>query len=295
VSVNVVEQLGSRSVSRTQGKLKATRTFHVWDSATPLTTPNEISQLFGAYGLPYFGEPFPGTTSLGATDWSIARVDGQNDLWSVTWEYQEVTGGGTIVQPPPPAPDEPTDAAVHGYIEVNASLSASHVDTWRAFDRATIIAQCATGGRHARGIPDQLNIGGTHIDAGGHPVSMILRQFEVNITLVRDGRFKPRNLLAFVWKRNETDFLDCEPGSVLYCGAAVNRIGERKFQYAHKFVYDQFFHMRQVPMRDMNGEALLGPRPGSPGMSSAEDVRFVQPFPDLTELRNIDTLFLKVT
>lgn len=169
------------------------------------------------------------------------------------------------------------------------------MDIWRALDRATIIAQCSAGGIHALGIPAQQNIGGTPVDAGGHPVSYILRQFEVNITLVRDGRFRPRNLLSFVWKRNSTAFLDCEPGSVIYCGANVNRIGERKFQYSHKFVYDQWFHMRQAAMRDMNGEALLGPRPGSPGMSAAEDVRFVQPFPDLTELRNIDPLFLLVT
>jgi len=294
VSVYVVEQLGSRSVSRTQGKLKATRTFHVWDDATPLTTPNSISQLFGSNGLPYFGEPFPGTTSLGATDWSIARVEGQSDLWSVTWEYQEVSGGGTI-SPPPPAPDEVTDAAVNGYIEVNASLSASHIDVFRSIDRATIIAQCSTNGRHALGIPDQFDIGGTRVDSGGHPVSFILRQFEVNITLVREGRFQPRNLLSFVWKRNRTAFLDCEPGSVIYCGCSVNRIGERKFQYNHKFVYDQFFHMRQVPSRDMNGEVFLAPLPNVPGSSCAETVRFVQPFPDLTELRNIDSLFLKVT
>jgi hypothetical protein len=75
----------------------------------------------------------------------------------------------------------------------------------------------------------------------------------------------------------------------------VNRIGERKFQYNHKFVYDQFFHMRQVPSRDMNGEVSLAPLPNVPGSSCAESVRFVQPFPDLTELRNIDSLFARVT
>lgn len=295
MSVYVVEQLGSRNVSRTQGKLKATRTFHVWDDGTAITTPNEIARLFGSNGLPYFGEPFPGTTNLGAIDWSLARVEGHSDLWAVTWEYQEMVGGGVILPPPPAGPDEVVDAAVHGYIEVNASLSASHIDVWRAFDRSTLIAQCAPGGTHALGLPAQQDIAGTKIDAGGRPVSYILRQFEVNITLVRDGRFRPRAMLSFVWKRNQTSFLDCEPGSVLYCGASVNRIGERKFQYNHKFVYDQLFHMRQSAMCDMNGEVMLGPRPGSPGMSCAEDVRFVQPFPDLTELRNIDPLFRKVT
>lgn len=295
MSVYVVEQLNSRSVSRTQGKLKGTRTFHVWDDGTPLTTPNSISALFGSNGLPYFGEPFPGTTSLGAIDWSIASVEGHRDLWLVTWEYQEVSGGGVIVQPPPPGPDEVVDASVPGYIEVNATLSASHVDIWRAIDRATIIANCSASGVHALGLPGQVDIGGLRVDAGGNPVSYILRQFEINITLVREGRFRPLNLLSFVWKRNSTSFLDCQPGSVIYCGASVNRIGERKFQYNHKFIYDQWFHMRQSAMCDMNGDVLLGPRPGSPGMSAAEDVRFVQPFPDLTEFRNIDALFLKVT
>lgn len=295
MSVYVVEQLNSRNVSRTQGKLKATRTFHVWDDATPITTPNTVSALFGSNGLPYFGEPFPGTTTLGAMDWSIAKVDGHADLWSVTWEYQEVTGGGTVVAPPPPGPNEVTDASVHGYVEVNATLSASHVDVWRVYDRATIIAECSANGRFPKGLPPNTPIRGQKVDAGGHPVSYILRQFDINITLVRDGQFKPRNLLSFVWKRNDTAFLDCEPGSVLYCGANVNRIGERKFQYSHRFVYDQWFHMRQSAMRDMNGEVMCGPRSSTDNTSCAEDVRFIQPFPDLTELRNIDPLFAQVT
>lgn len=295
MSVYVVEQLGSRDISRTQGKLRATRIFHVWEDGTPITTPNEVARLFGSNGLPYFGEPFPGTTNLGAIDWRIERADGHVDLWIVTWEYQEVTGGGVIVAPPPPDPDEVTDAASPGYIEVNASLSASHVDIWRAIDRATIISMTAPGGPHALGQPQPFDIGGTYVDSGGYPVSFIMRQFEVNITLVREGRFRPRNMLSFVWKRNSTAFLDCQPGSVIYCGCSVNRIGERKFQYNHKFVYDEWFHMRQSPYRDQQGEVYLMRHPQVPGMSVAESVRWIQPFPDLTELRNIDPLFNKVT
>jgi hypothetical protein len=45
----------------------------------------------------------------------------------------------------------------------------------------------------------------------------------------------------------------------------------------------------------MNGEVHLAPLPNVPGSSCAESVRFVQPFPDLTELRNIDSLFARVT
>lgn len=295
MSVYVIEQLGSRTVSRTQGKLRGTRSFHVYDDATPVETPNDVSRLFGSNGLPYFGEPFPGTVSLGAIDWTISKVDGHAALWLVTWEYQEVSGGGVIVQPPPPGPDEVVDAAVPGYIEVNASLSASHVDAWRAIDNATMKANSAAGGTHPSGLPTAADMGGVFIDHAGNPVSFILRQFEINITLVRAGRFRPRNMLSYVWKRNSTSFLDCEPGSVIYAGCSVNRIGERLFQYNHKFVYDQWFHMRQSPARDLNGDPYLMSHPQSTLIKVCEYVRWIQPFPDLTELRNIDPLFNKVT
>lgn len=296
MSIYVVEQLNSRNISRTQGKLKATRTFHVWDDATPISTPNEIARLFGSNGLPYYGEPFPGTTNIGAVDWSIARLDGHADLYVVTWEYQEFSGGGSITAPPPPAgPDEITAAATHGYVEVNATLSASHVDVWRVFDRATMIAMCSSSGPFPKGLPPFTPIQGTKVDSGGHPVSYILRQFDLNISLVRDGKWNIANMLSFVWKRNDTTFLDCPPGSVLYVGCYVNRIGERKFQFAHRFVYDQWFHMRQAPMRDMNGEVFLAVRSSTDPSSAAEDVRFIQPFPDLTELRRIDPIFRRVT
>jgi hypothetical protein len=292
MSLQVVEQLNSRSVSRTQGKLRGTRVFHVFDDTTPLTTPNEVSSLFGAGGLPYYGEPFPGTSGLGAIDWNIELADGHRDLWIVTWQYQEVAGGG--VQPP--GPDEVTDPAAPGYIEVNATLSAAHVDIWRALNRATMDANSLPNSTaHPLGVPDARDIRGTHVDSAGYPVSFILRQFELNITLVREGKFDIQKMLAFVWKRNSTAFLTCPAGSLIYCGCSANRIGERKFQYNHKFIFDEWYHMRQSPGRRADGEIYLANHPQVSGIKVAEYVRFIQPFPDLTELRSIDTLFSKVT
>jgi len=292
MSLQVVEQINSRAVSRSGGKLRATRTFHVWNTSTPITTPNEVSSLFGAGGLPYFGEPFPGTSGLGAIDWNIELADGHTDLWVVTWQYQEVEFGGVT----PPGPGEVTDPAAPGYIEVNATLSAAHVDIWRAINRATMDANSLPNATlHPLGNPSALDIGGTPVDSAGYPVSFILRQFELNITLVREGKFDIQKMLAFVWKRNATAFLSCPAGSLIYCGCSANRIGERKFQYSHKFIYDEWYHMRQSPARQADGEVYLMNHPQISLIKVAEGVRFVQPFPDLTELRSIDTYFSKVT
>lgn len=291
MSMQAIEQLGSRQISRTQGKLRATRSFHVWDETSPIETPNDVYRLFGAGGLPYYGEPFPGQGNLGAIDWNIERVDGHNGLWRVTWEYQEVRFGfRTIVPPVEPAPDEIKDPTAPGYTEISATITASHVDTWRAIDRATIKAMCdPNNGPHRLGQPTMADIGGTRVDSGGHPVSYILRQFEVTIMIV-ESSFRPDRILPFLWKRNDAPIFYCEAGSVLYCGCTVNRIGVDAYQVHHRFSYDEWYHMRQAPGRDITGEIMLTTHPQNPLLATAEYVHWVQPYPDVTDLKNIDPL-----
>jgi hypothetical protein len=291
MSLVVVEQIGSRQVSRSQGKLTGSRSFHVYDDTTAIETPNQIARLFGSGGLPYFGEPFPGTTNLGAIDWNISKVDGHIGLWKVVWDYQEVVGGFTTTPPP----DEIVDAATPGFIEVTASFTASHHPIWRAFTTSQIASLCLnTSTLCPLGVPTAADIGGVHVDSAGEPVSFIFRQFQITITTVREGRFKPRNFVPFLWTRNNREFLDCEPGSLLYTGCSVNRIGERKYQLGHAFVYDQFFHMHQSVGRDAGGKVLLRPHPTAPGIKVAEYVRFVQPYPDLADLRGMDSQFYSI-
>lgn len=293
MSITVIEQIGSRQVSRSQGKLTGSRSFHVFDETTTLETPNDVARSFGSNGLPYFGEPFPGTTNLGAIDWTISKVDGHIGLWQVVWQYQEVAVGFSTE--PPPAPDEIVDASVPGYLEVTANITAAHSLLWRAFSPGQMINMCSgTSTLCPLGVPTAQDIGGVEIDSGGEPVSFILRMFSLNITVVHEGRFRPRDTLTYMWARNDRVFLKCEPGSVLYTGCSVNRIGERKFNHTHTFVYDQYFHMHQSVGRDAAGKPLLKPHPQSPGIKVAEYVRWVQPYPDLADLRDIDSTFWSI-
>jgi len=298
MSIQVVEQLGSRSVSRQQGKLKATRSFHVWDDTSPLTTPDAVGLLFGTNGLPRLREIFPGSRRLRAQDWTISLVSGHKDLWLVTWEYAELNISFATSGAVTTSNVETPDASTPGYSEVNATFSASHVDIWRAFSRASIDQMCSANGSHPAGMPNPGDIGGQPVDSGGRPPSYIVRQYELTISVTRFGTFEPASLVDFVWTRNAGTFLDCPPGSLLYCGATVNRVGPERYQYAHKFVYDQYYHMRQSPASDNAGNIMLTPQPPPPGPpvpSHAILVEFIQPFPDLQSFALIDPLILKYT
>ncbi len=273
MSVQVRELLESRAISKKGGKLSATRSFHVWNDATPIVTPGAIATAFGTNGLPVYGEEFPESPNLLARDYEYARVAGHTDLWLIRWDYAESTIGGTL---PPKEPGQP------GYVEVSATISASMVPAWRALTDSELASLVADGGPYPFGSsPTQSDIQGEPIDVAGNPLQDVVRQVEITITETRSGIPNLLFLLPFVWRRNNNNFLNAARGQLLYCGASINRIDINTFTFAHKFVLDRSFHMRQLAVCDAFGNVIPMSYPNNPANARevAAKVIFVQPFP----------------
>lgn len=265
MSLNIVEQLGSRQISRTDGKLSARRGFHVWNSTSPLTTPGQVYALSGTGGLPYFTEPFPESPNLIARDYNISRVDGHRDLWLVEWDYQP---GDSLTS----SQKDPTEI---GYVEISARLSASFVEAWRSLQPQAFAALMLSVYPNGSNNSSRPNIGGAPIDVAGEPMQDVVRQVEIQVSETLGGIPNISAMLPFVWRRNNTPFLGAPVGQLLYVGANVNRIDVDRFRFEHTFVLDRWWHMRQQPYKFPDGRI---PLMGVPGKQHAESVFLVQPF-----------------
>lgn len=285
MSVQVVEQLGSRDVSKTAGKLTARRGFHVWNSAVALSTPGSVVVLFGTNGLPVYGETFPESPNLQARDYRLSRVDGHGDLWLVEWDYVEADLISASV--PDSQPGE------IGYVEVTARITAGFVDAWRSLTTAELADLTKSGGKYPFGNNNasRLDIGGTPIDVAGEPTQQIVRQVEIQVTEVQSGIPNLTAYLPFIWARNNVTFMGAPIGQLLYVGANVTRIDVAKFQWQHTFVLDRWWHMRQQPYKWPDGKV---PTSGAPGTKVAESVFFVQPFPSYANFFAMSSNFTQV-
>lgn len=285
MSVQVLEQLGSRDVSKSGGKLTARRSFHVWDEAAPLATPGTVVVLFGTGGLPVYGETFPESPNLQARDYRLSRVDGHRDLWLVEWEYVEADLISSTV--PEVQPGEV------GYVEITARITAGFVDAWRALTTVELADLTKAGGKYPFGNNNasRLDIGGTPIDVAGEPTQQIVRQIELQVTEVQSGIPNLTAYLPFTWARNNVAFMGAPIGQLLYVGANVSRIDVAKFQWQHTFVLDRWWHMRQQPYKWPDGKV---PTMGPVGSKVAESVFFVQPFPSYANFFAMSSNFTRV-
>lgn len=285
MSVQVLEQLGSRDVSKTGGKLSARRSFHVWDDADALATPGSVVVLFGTGGLPIYGETFPESPNLQARDYRLSRVDGHRDLWLVEWEYAEASLISASI------PDlQPGET---GYVEVTARITANFVDAWRSLTTTELADLTKSGGKYAFGGNNalRLDIGGAPIDVAGEPTQQVVRQIEVQVTEVQSGIPNLTSYLPFIWSRNNVAFMGAPVGQLLYVGANVTRIDVAKFQWQHTFVLDRWWHMRQQPAKWPDGKV---PTMGPIGAKVAEQVFFVQPFPSYANFFAMSPNFTQV-
>lgn len=293
MALTVTELLESRSVAKKGGRLTASRSFHVYDADSAIQTPGRLIASFGSSGLPQYGEQFPESSSLFARDYDISLVSGHNDLWIIRWEYAEleISGGVEIPEIEPGQPN---------YVELSATISMTKVATWRTFTAAQIRTLVSAEGSTQLfpngSVTQSRDIGGQPVDINGEPIETAIPQVEITITEVAPGVPNLSGAMSFIWHRNSTAFLGAPIGQLLYAGVTVNRIGVNMFQYAHKFILDRWYFMRQTPLRNSLGEVQPADNPivpsggGSP-YNVAKTVFFVQAFPDYANFFNISPNF----
>lgn len=239
----------------------ATREFFVHDDGigTAITKPEQVIALFGTAtvpdALPIKGTPFPGMEALVALTYSIALEDGHTALWRVTWQYKRAS---YLVQ---------VDPGEIGYLEWSLDEGREFQDTWR--ENPTI---------PPFGIPNgYADIGGISVDSGEQPGSGLRLQQVLEISEVMSVIPQLGAIAAAVGARNSQPFEGANIGRVVLLPAKTTRIGVDKFRVNWRFSWDEYYHMQQRPLRDVNNNVKkVG---GSADeASAARTVYWFQPF-----------------
>ena len=268
MSQEVIEKLESRSIQSSGGRGTGTRSFFASGYSDPANVFKTFGTTVGSTEVPGKGSSYPSFPGLLAKDFTITPVGGQSDIFEIVWNY-EMTSTEFLAAPDEPFPDVLPNEV--NYVELSSEIRTEFQLAWRSGPNTP-----------PQGEPDpDEDIGGTPVDAGGNPTSIMRRRQELvlteTVTSVDFGQIS-----TFTFARNQRKFLGADIGRVLYRGASVRRTGVSVFTIAHSFVDDEFFHLEQQPLIDQNGIAV---DEGSDG--HADEVYFIQPFPLLLDLNNI--------
>lgn len=265
----VLEQMESRSYSSTGGKTSGSRTFVVYDDATPITQPASIT--FGSNGMPASGDLFPGETELFAQDFTVSHIPDSSYTWRVVWNYTPTGGGGQQTQNNPSEP---------GYLQVSIEYSAQFKDFYRN----------NPGLRMQSGTPDEADIGGAKIDSGGTPLSVLVMQQRLVLEETVESTTVQRRSTAIrlaVGRRNLKIFYGAQIGTLVYEGASARRISLNAYSLSHRFMYDEFYHMAQSAQKNANREVITD----TDVLRRATNVRWIQPYPNLYDMNTISENF----
>ena len=266
--LEIIEKLESRSIQSSGGRGTGSRQFY----ARGYGDPSQIYKTFGktvsGVAVPNKGESSPSIPGLIAKDFSITAVPGQSSVYEISWAYEMISTeflAAPEVDPPEQLPNEVN------YVELSSEIRTEFMLAWRS-NPSTSDADSPS--------PDD-DIGGTPVDAGGNPTSIMRRRQELVLTeTVNYVQFG--NISAMAFKRNSRPFLGASVGRVLYRGASVRRTGLSVYTIAHSFVDDQFYHLEQQPLIDQNGVAIDIDNDGH-----ADEVYFIQPFPDTGDFHSL--------
>lgn len=267
MAVEYIELQETRGFSDNGGKKTASRTFHVWDDATPITSPSGVRATFGS-SLPDIGDLFPDETVVFAVSYSIRHVPEARGVWEVQFNYENTEPSGKLPQE-------------EGYVQITIDYRSEFRDMWRLSPTIP-----------TNGTQNNNDCGGTSIDSAGVPLSVLVRMSDITITeTVSAASFPARSLAirAARGRRNLTTFQGAPIGQVLYQGAQASRIGLEKFSITHKFAQDEFSHMLQSPRRNQTGEVDYGP--DAQQNQRATFVRLIQPFPGFADFNLLSENF----
>ena len=303
MSVVYTELIGSRSMSRDKGSFTASRTFLVYDDGgSTLLIDDAINNFDGVF----FSDQHPDIIGIFANNFSIQASSARANTWEVTWSYaqpiadddaggsddpfaldnnntslniipepEEEGGGSGSGGGDGDVGDEGTDEDTSQ--DENARLFTGYsitsgialIDGWRS--GATIPANGSQGGDSGYEMTD-----GTEIHKGGNPITITVPTATMGISVTHSGAtFYMNNVQLKAGKRNDATFYGFDAGTVLFTGMSVQRQTETSWDVTYNFAWDSFWHMRQLPNKDDDGEIDFED-------DGTLKVWWKQPFPDTT-------------
>lgn len=184
---------------------------------------------------------------------------------------------------------------------------AQHVKQTRVTSSRTVSMyrqQSGTGFLPADGAvswPPSNDMGHTRVDINGNPRRYQVVQQQITIETERDRTSNDSqtansvqdpawSTLAanFVNKRNDATFLGWPKGSLLMTGITAT-LDSELWRISTTFLYDQWFHLEQVPISAPNGMPIMmnGATIAGVPQNQCDKVVWFQPFPDLADFLNL--------
>ena len=260
-----VEHNDGKSMSVGDGSAEAQRRFLLEGYA------NELLVLRNAFGstitktgsgidtvaIPKLRDPHDQFSRLFAYKYDLRCLPGTKDSWEAVFYYRKYQPTGLVDTSGLSMGPETV-----GYQEVSARCSGSFHDVYRANPNLP-----------SNGIPNEADIGGEGVDAGGVPTSIMRQQYEISFaTTDNSGSLKTYG--EAVGHRCEGTPFGLPGAAVLYRGANITRIGTNLFNIQHTYLYDDLYHLIQAPDYHPDGRPNIDYETGK-----FRTVRFVQPFP----------------
>lgn len=286
----ITERTTSRRITYNNGAPVGIREFHVY----PYPTEASVIALLDGVNLPAKLSPWPiglsFTPAVGLVvyDFEIIRDPVTPQAWTVNIVYRE--RGDNVLTPDL----SPNDA---GYVNMRMSAEVRGEDAWRQWfskteqDLTRTLLDQFYRPIYAVGDPAG-DIGGIKIDVAGHPTTILRYTQTMQLELITNALPRPGFYNTYLGTRNVSTFVNCELGSTLFTGADASQVSPGKWQVIFNFAVDFFFHLKQLPKRQLNGyvELDLG-FVGGISTGQAKVVSYVQPFPQVTEFRDLDRAF----
>jgi hypothetical protein len=242
-------------------RISATRAFYAYDNTPVLSAVANIQEIVNSSQLPQIGDLHPDYNGLRVTARQVQRDSEREDAYKISYSYEYL-----------PAP--PTDGGGNNdaQIQESSEASAQFMDFYRSQGNQPVSYDS----------PTAVDIGGTKIDAGGKPTSLIVRQQTWSVSYEHYGSLDVATPFAITGKRNEREFFGFRKGSLVYLGMSFSTKSASSYNITHKFLYDSVFHLRQVP-DEFDGDLL--PTLDSDGHVSK--VIWIQPFPSTEDFKKI--------
>lgn len=287
-----------RSATYDRGKWSASQNYTVYDDTGTALNVYTIAnaspdyQYFGGY---LGGDESSATSYFRFVSHTITPVDnGADKIWSVSMQFESTIGDGGVT---PTDTDQKTETEI-GFSSFEVSIQPQVLEIW--CNNPTLPSTDAL-----KSNPDLTDII-TNANAtftGKEPVSFVGHIMNISVRNVRFGRPNYLTIASFIGKRNSAAFtfganataaqnMVCAIGTLLFTGATSSRIGPNQYEVNYTFSYDdQFYHLRQAPLMDVNGVATQ-PKTANTALSAAnpwraKSVYWKQPFPSTAEFSGI--------
>lgn len=133
------------------------------------------------------------------------------------------------------------------------------------------------------------DISGTKVDQQGRPIAVPINTIELQIDTYYDTTEcfdDEAAYLDYLNKRNSVACFGFAVGQLLFKSVVISEVGPEWYQITYRIVGDTYYHLRQVPTLDINGNVQLT---GTSGIGHAAGVYWFQPYKSKFDFEDLFT------